>query len=178
MTFTGTLDFWDVPYFTTKVEEIHYAVDQEQLKQYFPMDRVTKGILDIYQSLLGLTFVHVPDAKAWHPDVKLVWFRDDDILFKTDPIFVQYRVDDSQSGETMGYFFLDMHPRDGKYSHAAIFNLQASCKKPQGDRQVAVCAMMCNFAMPTEDKPSLLDHNEVHSWSEKKERFWWQLVSF
>ncbi|XP_045134136.1 thimet oligopeptidase-like [Portunus trituberculatus] len=144
--FNGQLDFWDLRYYMNQVEEKMYAVDQNEVRQYFPLEKVTSGLFNIYQTLLGLQFTHVTDADTWHDDVKL------------------YRVTDRQSGENLGYFFLDLYPRDGKFGHAAIFPLQPSCVNADGSRQVAVCAMMCNFTKPTKDKPALLDHSEVESY--------------
>lgn len=57
--FDGTIHAWDMSYYQNMVEKKHYSVDQEALKQYFPMDRVTSGLLSIYQELLGLTFTEV-----------------------------------------------------------------------------------------------------------------------
>jgi len=146
--FNDAMDFWDFRYYMNQVEETRYAVDKEKLKEYFPLQTVTKGLLEIYQGLLGLTFTECDNPSAWHEEVKL------------------YRVDDSDTKETLGYFYLDLHPRDGKYGHAAIFSLQPSCKSPfkKGERMVGVCAMMANFSKPTKDKPSLLDHDEVETY--------------
>lgn len=144
--FNGQLDFWDLRYYMNQVEEKMYAVDQNEVRQYFPLEKVTSGLFDIYQTLLGLQFTQVTEADTWHDDVKL------------------YRVTDHRSGENLGYFFLDLYPRDGKFGHAAIFPLQPSCVGADGSRQVAVCAMMCNFTKPTKDKPALLDHSEVESY--------------
>jgi len=116
------------------------------LKPYFPLDHVTKELLAIYQELLGLRFSEVADAKAWHPEVRLFEVYNQKVEGKEDPL--------------IGMFYLDMHPRTGKYGHAAVFGLQPGCVV-QGVRQVPVCAGMMNFSKATPSKPSLLAHDEV-----------------
>ena len=54
------------------VEETRYAVDKEALRQYFPLEKVSSGLLDIYQELLGLTFTEMKDFDTWHEEVQLV----------------------------------------------------------------------------------------------------------
>ena len=68
------------------------------------------------------------DIDSWHEEVEL------------------FKVQDAESKDIMGYFYLDLHPRDGKYGHAAVFPMQPGCIGPDGKMQVSVCAMMANFS--------------------------------
>ena len=74
-----------------------------------------------------------------------------------------FKVQDAKTKDILGYFYLDLHPRDGKYGHAAVFPLQPGCIGPDGKLQASVCAMMANFSKPTDSKPALLDHDEVET---------------
>jgi len=147
----GKINSWDFQFFHTLLKEREYTVDEDKVREYFPLSVVKKGLLEAYQTILSLKFTQVPTQDAWHEDVEM------------------YEVEDAKQGYFLGYFYLDLHPRDGKYGHAAVFGLQAACdlEPTAGEpasgaaRQCSVAAMVANFTKPTGDKPSLLKHSEV-----------------
>eukprot|EP00127_Corallochytrium_limacisporum_P006508 Clim_evm39s229 gene=Clim_evmTU39s229 len=144
--YDGVINAWDFRYYMTMLMKERYDIDHNAIQQYFPLQHVTDEMLKIYQELLSLEFhkVENPGEVAYNPEV---------------PVFAVY---DSASGDFMGHFYLDLHPREGKYGHAACFGLQPGCEiEGDGGRQSSVAGMVANFTKPTEGKPSLLTHDEV-----------------
>ena len=70
--YDGEVNFWDFRYYLNKVEETRYAVDKQKLKEYFQLEKVTAGLFEIYQEILGVTFIECQDVDKWHEEVKLV----------------------------------------------------------------------------------------------------------
>uniref|UniRef100_A0A7S1TFZ1 Peptidase M3A/M3B catalytic domain-containing protein n=2 Tax=Compsopogon caeruleus TaxID=31354 RepID=A0A7S1TFZ1_9RHOD len=141
--FDGELHPHDMMYYHTRLLDEAYQIDDEEIKKYFPLSKVVSGSLEIYQRVLGLRFEQDITRETWHDEVSC------------------YAVYDQASEEFMGNFYLDLHPRDGKYGHAAVFPLQRAADRENGIRQKASCAMLCNFTPSTEARPSLLKHSEV-----------------
>jgi len=136
---------WDYNYYDRMTVEKLYSVDDEKIKEYFPLEKVVKSTLEIYQELLGLRFKELSGVHVWHSEVQ------------------SFEVRDKVSDELIGYFYMDLFPRDGKYSHAAAFSLQKGCNLGDGSWQYPTSAMVCNFVKPQPDSPSLLKHSEVET---------------
>lgn len=117
---------WDISYYSRIWKERETNLDQRELAKNFSIDSVTQGIFSIYQQLLGLVFTEVTSnyPEALYADkVKL------------------FMVSDESSPKTpMGYFYLDLFPREGKYSHAAMFTFIRKSKY-----NLPVSAIVCNF---------------------------------
>ena len=156
--FDGYYFLWDHRYYNRMMLERDFSLDQEKLSEWFPLETSIRGMLNIFETLFGMTFVEIigddrsaisPSGKGddivWHPDVKVisVWDSED------------------QGSGFIGYLYLDLHPRPGKYGHAANFNLQPGFIQENGTRRYPVTALVCNFSKPTPKKPSLLKHSEV-----------------
>lgn len=144
--FDGHVQSWDRVFTNQLILERDYSLDQEQIAEYFPMEHVVTATLEIYQELFGVTFKKTENPHVWHPEV------------------TQYSVYDADSSDFIGHFYLDLHPRDGKYTHAAEFGLSKS-SVVGGKRQHPVAAMVANFTKPTAESPSLLRHSEVVTWA-------------
>ncbi|HEX7569813.1 MAG TPA: M3 family metallopeptidase, partial [Verrucomicrobiae bacterium] len=141
----AVINSWDWRYFANQLKKTKYNVDAEQLRVYFPYQRVLDGMFAIYQHIFGLKFERVEAPYKWIGDLQL------------------YTVSDAKTGEPMGLFYLDMFPRDGKYNHFAQFGIIEGKLLPDGKYQRPVCALVCNFPPPQPDKPSLLSHDEVET---------------
>jgi len=139
------INIWDWRYFANQLKKTKYNVDAEQLRVYFPMDRVQNGLFTIYQRIFGLKFQRVEAPYKWVGDLQL------------------YTVSDRKTGEPLGLFYLDLFPREGKYNHFAEFGITEGKLLPDGRYQRPVCALVCNFPPPQPDKPSLMSHDEVET---------------
>jgi thimet oligopeptidase len=134
---------WQKVWLENLVKKERYEVDASWVRQYFPYDRVLAGLLEVTAEIFDLAYVAVSDADRWHPSV------------------VVY---DVMRGTTkLGRIYLDMHPRDGKYKHAAQFPLKDGVRGVQLPEGVLVC----NFPVPeraTGARPGsagLLEHEDV-----------------
>jgi thimet oligopeptidase len=136
---------WDWRYFSNQLKKQKYDVDAEQLRVYFPYQRVLDGMFAIYQRIFGLKFEPVEPPYKWIGDLQL------------------YAVSDARTGEPLGLFYLDMFPREGKYNHFAQFGIVEGKLLPDGKYQRPVCALICNFPAPTADHPPLMSHMDVET---------------
>ena len=141
----GVFHAWDWRYYDNLLNKTKYDVDQEKVREYFPADLVVEQLLGVYQKMLSVRFRQIPDGVSWQPDVKL------------------YEITDASGGGPIGYFYMDLFPREGKYSHAAAFNLVTGRLLPDGSYQKPVSAIVANFDKPSGDRPSLLNHEEVET---------------
>ena len=124
---------WQKTWLENRVKKHRYEVDAGEVRQYFPYDRVLAGLLEITSEIFELRYVQV-EIDVWHPSV------------------VVYDV--VRDASKLGRIYLDMHPRDGKYKHAAQFPLKDGVRGAQLPEGVLVC----NFA---DGSPGLLEHDDV-----------------
>ncbi|KAJ2605991.1 metalloendopeptidase [Coemansia sp. RSA 1722] len=134
---------WDYCYYDTKIIQNKHNVDQEALKQYFSVEKIVPGILNIYENMLGLHFIKVQNPPVWHTDVEMYEAWEDD-----KQTFV-------------GHFYLDLYPRDDKYSHAAMFPIRYGDMKSDGTFNYPAATLVTNFPKPTSSAPALLTHENV-----------------
>ena len=133
---------WDRSYCHTEQLKQDYGIDPIQVAAYFPLERVVAGMFDLTQAVFGLTYEPV-DASVWHEDV------------------VTYRMTDTASGELVAHFYMDLHPRDGKFGHAAAFPLIPGGRDLDGQWRHPVSAIVANLTRPSDEQPALLLHDEV-----------------
>jgi Zn-dependent oligopeptidase len=139
------VEIWDWRYYAEQLRKERFSVDAEALRIYFPMQRALDGMFTIYQRIFGVTFTPVTPPYKWVNDLEL------------------YCVSDTATGEPLGFFYLDLFPREGKYNHFAVFTIVDGKRLADGFYQRPVVALVCNFPPPSADQPSLLKHSDVET---------------
>ncbi|NHN54422.1 Zn-dependent oligopeptidase [Calidifontibacter sp. DB0510] len=125
------IDAADLTYYAELVRKEQYAVDAQETRTYFRFPAVRQGLLDVTARLFGVEWRPVADAQVWHEDV------------------AAYEV--VRYGTRIGRIYLDLHPREGKYKHAAQFTLAPGVS----GRQLSEGVLVCNFSR------GLMEHSEV-----------------
>ena len=131
---------WDVAYASEKLRVARYAFSDQEVKQYFPEQRVLEGMFRVVEMLYGLRVV--PDeAPRWHEDVRFFSIR-------------------NSEGSLVGQFYLDLYARPSKRGGAWMDDAITRRRKSSG-MQTPVAYLNCNFSAPLSGKPALLTHDEV-----------------
>ncbi|MDD1622625.1 MAG: oligopeptidase A [Methylococcaceae bacterium] len=137
------LQAWDNGYYSEKMRQHFYQLSQEEVKAYFPVNRVLTGLFAIVEKLYGLKITEITGFDAWHPDVHF------------------YQIAD-QTNQLRGRFYLDLYAR-GKKRGGAWMDDCISRKKIADGVQIPVAYLVCNFTPPAGSDPALLTHDEVQT---------------
>lgn len=135
------LEKWDSTYYSEKLKQQKFQLDDELLKPYFELNNVLQGAFDVAHRLFGINFKQVNDVDVYHPEVQT------------------YRVYD-QDGSYLALFYADFFPRKGKRNGAWMTSFKSQYKQ-NGVNERPQVSIVCNFTRPTATKPSLLTFNEV-----------------
>lgn len=122
--FDGNYYLWDHRFYDRLMLEKEYSLDQQKIAEYFPLQTTIRGMLEIFEHLFGLQFVQITGADR---DAISPTGKGDDIVWHEDVQVFSVWDDEGQGSGFVGYLYLDLHPREGKYGHAANFNLQPVC---------------------------------------------------
>ena len=136
------LEPWDVAYYSEKMRQKNYALSQETLREYFPVDTVVAGLFEVVHRLFGIHIEETQDVETWHPLVKF------------------YTIYDANK-KPRGMFYLDLYARQQKRGGAWMDEARVKRHLSNGKIQLPVAYLVCNFREPLEGKPSLLTHDEV-----------------
>lgn len=131
---------WESAYYLNKLKAEKFLFDPISIRPYFQYEKVKDGIMNLASEIFSVRFEKVDDRTVWHKSVEV------------------YTVLDGEKGARLGRILLDMHPRDGKFKHAAQMGLHRGVK----GRQLPEGVLMCNFPDPSTTKgPALMEHGQV-----------------
>ena len=135
------LQSWDVSYYSEQLRQSRYDLNQEELRAWFPIDKVLSGLFSMVQRLYGIEIRELSGFDSWHPDVRLF-----EIL---------------EHGQPLGRFFFDLYARPQKRSGAWMDGARDKRRTAEGRLQTPVANLVCNFTPAVGDQPALLTHDEV-----------------
>ncbi|WP_432463921.1 oligopeptidase A [Agarivorans sp. QJM3NY_33] len=133
---------WDIAYYSEKLKQHTYAISDEQLRPYFPENRVLSGLFEVVNRLFKVTVSERQGVDTWHPDVRFFDISDD-------------------SGTLRGSFYLDLYAREHKRGGAWMDGCIDRRVDVDGQLVKPVAYLTCNFNKPVGDKPALFTHDEV-----------------
>ena len=128
---------WESSYYGNLIRKRDYDFDAQSVRPYFAFDNVKQGVLDVTSKLFGVTYRKIDNAVVWDPSVEA------------------YEV--MQGDKLLGRFFFDLHPRPGKYNHAAQFTIRQGCT----GIQIPEAALVCNLPGGKPGDPGLMEHSDV-----------------
>ena len=133
---------WDMAYLSEQKMQARFAISQEELRPYFPLQKVMAGMFSIVNTLYGMTFEKVVGVDAWHPDVTC------------------YQILDPEHG-TRGYIYIDLFARPHKRGGAWMDSCQSRRREADGTIQLPIALLTCNFAKAIGKQEPTLSHDEV-----------------
>ncbi len=143
----GALEPWQSSYWQEKLRRELYDIDDEELRPYFPIGNVIGGLFELTGRVFGIDLVEKEgDEKpsVWHPDVRF------------------YELRDRATGEHLGSFYADWHPRESKRA-GAWFNYLSTGARGQGEHEPHLGLICGNLTAPVGDQQALLTHREVET---------------
>jgi oligopeptidase A len=126
--FADGLEPWDIPFAAEHLKQARYSFSENELKQYFPLPKVLDGLFQVIQTLFNVK-IEATDLPTWHADVQSFAVKD-------------------QTGKIRAYFYLDPYARPGKRGGAWMDDARGRRELPNGEIQIPVAYLVCNFAPP------------------------------
>ena len=136
------LEPWDIGYYSEKLRVSRYNISQEELRPYFPVDRVLSGLFGVVNRLYGIHISEIKDADTWHNDVQAFLITDAD-------------------NKPRGAFYIDLYARQNKRGGAWMDDCQGRRLLRDGRVQLPIAFLTCNLNPPVGDTPALFSHDEV-----------------
>lgn len=135
---------WDIAYYDNLLRESTFKIDENEIREHLPLTHVLQTMFSTFGDLISIDFKKTSRVPTWHKDVMV------------------YEVSDRRNKEILGYLFLDLFPREGKYGHAAACPISDSRFDPKLKLQKPTSvALLCNFAKPGKGTLSLISHSDV-----------------